>query len=149
MTIRSNEISPCDEMCCVSKGISRNRRETMHGFREIVGAWLLLHQLPQKLLWWQAGLVNIVSRWGVQIWPRPCERSKGVSSLWPYQWEMLGASLESACQGSLCWLLILSPRTVASVSAYRPDYLFQTVIGIWRGHPADRVKLKTYRTDYW
>ena len=31
--------------------------------------------------------------------------------------------------------LILSPRTVPKVSANRPDYLFQTVIGIWGGHP--------------
>ena len=31
--------------------------------------------------------------------------------------------------------LILSPRTVPIVSAYRLDYLFQTVIGVWGGHP--------------
>ena len=31
--------------------------------------------------------------------------------------------------------LILSPRTVPKVTAYRPDYLFQTVIGVWGGHP--------------
>ena len=60
---------------------------------------------------------------------------KGVSSLGPYHWEMLGASLESDCRGSLSWLLILSPRTVPNVSAYRPDYLFQTVTGVWGGHP--------------
>ena len=29
----------------------------------------------------------------------------------------------------------LRPRTVPNVSAYRPDYLFQTVIGVWGGHP--------------
>ena len=33
-------------------------------FREIVGAWLLSHLLPQKLLWWQACSVSIVGRWG-------------------------------------------------------------------------------------
>ena len=32
--------------------------------------------------------------------------------------------------------LFLSPRTVPNVSAYRPDYLFQTVIGILGGHPS-------------
>ena len=32
--------------------------------------------------------------------------------------------------------LILSPRTVPKASAYRPDYLFQTVIGVWRGQPS-------------
>ena len=31
--------------------------------------------------------------------------------------------------------LILSPKTVPKVSAYRPDFLFQTVIDIWGGHP--------------
>ena len=31
--------------------------------------------------------------------------------------------------------LILSPRTVPKVSVYRPDYLFQTVIDVWGGHP--------------
>ena len=40
----------------------------------------------------------------MQNLPRPCERSKGVSSLWPYNWEMLEAYLESECRGSLCWL---------------------------------------------
>ena len=32
-------------------------------FIEIVGAWLLSHLLPQKLLWWEACSVSIVSRW--------------------------------------------------------------------------------------
>ena len=31
--------------------------------------------------------------------------------------------------------LILSPKTVPNVSTYRPVYLFQTVIGVWGGHP--------------
>ena len=48
---------------------------------------------------------------------------------------MLGASLESDCRGSLCWLFFLSPRTVPNMSAYRLDYLFQTVIGVWGGLP--------------
>ena len=28
-----------------------------------------------------------------------------------------------------------NPRTVPNVSAYRPNYLFQTMIGVWEGHP--------------
>ena len=44
--------------------------------------------------------------------------------------------------------LILSPRTVPNASTYRPDYLFQIVIGVWEVTPVDRVKLKTYRTDH-
>ena len=37
---------------------------------------------------------------------------------------------EAACVG----ILILSPRTVPDVSAYRPDHLFQTVTGVVGGH---------------
>ena len=37
--------------------------------------------------------------------------------------------------GQTVLALILSPRTVPKVPAYRPDYLFQTVIGVWGGHP--------------
>ena len=44
--------------------------------------------------------------------------------------------------------LILSPRTVSKGSAYRPDYLFQTVIGFWGGHPNRSCSSKTYRTDH-
>ena len=33
------------------------------GFREIVGAGLLTHLLPQKLLCWQTCFVSTVSRW--------------------------------------------------------------------------------------
>ena len=54
--------------------------------------------------------------------------------MWPCHWEMLGASLESDYQGSLCWLLIRSPRTVPNVSAYRPDDVFQTVTDVLGGH---------------
>ena len=61
---------------------------------------------------------------------------------------MLGASLETDCRDSLRWLLIQSPRTVLNMSAYRPDYLFQAVTGVWEVTPLDRVKLKTYRTDH-
>ena len=49
-TIRSDELSRCDEICQVPKERGRNRRKIMHGCREIVGAWLLSHLLPQKLL---------------------------------------------------------------------------------------------------
>ena len=50
---------------------------------------------------------------------------------------MLGTSLESDCRDSLCWLFnSVSPRTVPNLSAYRPDYLFQTVIGVLGGHPS-------------
>ena len=31
--------------------------------------------------------------------------------------------------------LIPSPRTAPKVSVYRLDYLFQTAIDVWRGHP--------------
>ena len=31
--------------------------------------------------------------------------------------------------------LILSPKTVPNVSEHRPDYLYQTVKGVWGGHP--------------
>ena len=44
--------------------------------------------------------------------------------------------------------LILSLRTVPKVSAYRPDCLFLTVVGVWGVTPIDRVYLKTYRTDH-
>ena len=37
--------------------------KVIQGFREMVGAWLLLHLLPQKLLWWQASSVGSISRW--------------------------------------------------------------------------------------
>ena len=47
----------------------RNRREKLWVFREIVGAWLLSHLLPQKLMRWQAGLISIIGRWGVQFDP--------------------------------------------------------------------------------
>ena len=40
----------------------RNRRKK-YRFREMVGAWLLTNQLPQKLLCWQACLVvSLVSK---------------------------------------------------------------------------------------
>ena len=39
-------------------------------------------------------------------------------------------------QGQSVLALILSPRAVPNVSAYRPDYLFQTVIGVLGGHPS-------------
>ena len=84
----------------------------------------------------------------MKIWPRLYGRGNGVSSLWPYHWEMLVASLESDCQGSPCWLFILSPGAGRNVSAYRPDYLFQTVISVWEVTLLNRVKLKTYRTDH-
>ena len=49
---------------------------------------------------------------------------------------MLETSLESDYRGSLCWLFIYSsPKTVPNMSAYRPDYLFQTVIGVFGGRP--------------
>ena len=44
------------------KNKCRNRREST-GFREIVGAGLLTHLLPQKLLCWQVCFVSTVSRW--------------------------------------------------------------------------------------
>ena len=44
--------------------------------------------------------------------------------------------------------LVLSLMTGPNVSEYRPDYLFQTVIGVWEVILLVRVKLKTYRTDH-
>ena len=43
---------------------------------------------------------------------------------------------------------VLSPRTEPNVSAYRPDYLFQPVTGIWEVIPLVHAKLKAYRTDH-
>ena len=47
-------------------------------------------------------LVLLVGGWDVQLWL--CERSNGVSSQLQSHWEMLGASIELDCRGSLCWL---------------------------------------------
>ena len=58
------------------------------------------------------------------------------------------ASLESDCQGSPCWLFDSKSEDWPNMSAYRPDYLFKTVIGVWEAIPLNRVKLKTYRTDH-
>ena len=45
--------------------------------------------------------------------------------------------LQDQTAGTVCvGFLTLSPRTVPNVSAYRPDYLFQTVIGVLGGHPS-------------
>ena len=53
---------------------------------------------------------------------------------------MLGASLGSETAVAVCvGFLFLSPRTVPNMSAFRPDYLFQTVIGVWEATPVDRV----------
>ena len=61
---------------------------------------------------------------------------------------MLGASQESDA-GEVCvGFLILSPRTGSNMPAYRPDYLFETVIDVWEVIPLVRVKLKTYRMDH-
>ena len=70
------------------------------GFREIVGAWLLSHLLSQKPLWWQAYSVSIVSGWLCGMCKFDLDYVSeviGVSSLWSYHWQMLGASLESDC----------------------------------------------------
>ena len=45
------------------KGNSAEIAVKSTGFREMVGAWLLTHQLPEKLLCWQACLVvSLVSK---------------------------------------------------------------------------------------
>ena len=58
-------------MCALERLVlSRNEKEMSAeiavkgtGFREMIGAWLLTHQLPQKLLCWQACLVvSLVSK---------------------------------------------------------------------------------------
>ena len=50
-----------DDVCLGKTDISRNEKGSSAeiavkstGFREMVDAWLLAHQLPQKLLCWQA-----------------------------------------------------------------------------------------------
>ena len=48
---------------------------------------------------------------------------------------MLGASLKSDYRSSLCWLFNSKSRTVPNISAYRPDYLFQAVIGVRESYP--------------
>ena len=90
-------------MCRVQKGIGRNRREIMHDFREIVGAWLLSHLLPKSCCDGKKALLVLLVN-GVCKFDRDHVRSKGVNSLWPYHWDMLGASLESDSLGSLCWI---------------------------------------------
>ena len=133
-TIRNDGVSRYGEMCHMPK---RNRPKSPWSnawfLEKIVGDWLLSGLLPRKLLWWQLGFVSVIRRWSVQTWLRPWEWSKGVSSPWPYHWEMRGG------QSSLCWLLIQMPN----VSAYRRGYLFYTVIGIWGGPPIG------HRMDYW
>ena len=45
--------------------------------------------------------------------------------------------------------LILSPKTVPNVFAYRPDYLFQLSNWVFREvTPVSHIGLKTNRTDY-
>ena len=39
-------------------------------------------------------------------------------------------------------------RLCQNVSTYRPDCLFQTVIGFWEVTPVNHVILRTYRTDH-
>ena len=39
-------------------------------------------------------------------------------------------------------------RLCQNVSAYRPDCLFQRVIGFWEVTPVDHVILRTYKTDH-
>ena len=47
----------------MKKEISAEIAVKSTGFREMVGEWLLTHQLPQKLLCWQACLVvSLVSK---------------------------------------------------------------------------------------
>ena len=58
------------------------------------------------------------------------------------------ASPESDCRAVHDGFLILSLKTWPKVSAYGPDYLFQTVLGVWEITPLNRVKLKTYKTDH-
>ena len=48
---------------CQCRKISAEIALKSTGFREIVGAGLLTHLLPQKLLCWQACFVSTISRW--------------------------------------------------------------------------------------
>ena len=56
---------------------------------------------------------------------------------------MLEASLEQTIVAVCVGFLISTPRTGPNVSAYRPVYLFLTVIDVWKVIPLDRVKVKT------
>ena len=60
-----------DDVCLGKTGIETKKEMSAEitvkstGFRDMIGAWLLTHQLPQKLLCWQASLVvSLVSKWG-------------------------------------------------------------------------------------
>ena len=59
MAIRSDEIRRVVK-CVVCQRIAEIAANEIGGFREIVGAWLLSHLLPQKLLRWQADSVLLV-----------------------------------------------------------------------------------------
>ena len=60
-----------------------------------------------------------------------------------------GGHFQNQTAGTVCvGFLILSPRIAQNVSSYRPDYLFQIVIGVWKVITLDRVKLKTYRMNH-
>ena len=50
----------CALILCMPKRIAKIAMK-VYEFTETVGAWLLLQLLPQKLLWWQACVVSIVS----------------------------------------------------------------------------------------
>ena len=52
-----------DEVCSEKTGVNAEIAMKSTSFREIVGALLLTHLLPQKLLCWQACFVSTVSRW--------------------------------------------------------------------------------------
>ena len=115
-------------MWCVSKEVSRNCREIMHGFREIVCVWLLLHLLPQSCCdGKQALLVLLVE--GVCKFDRDLV-SKVRDKL------LVAISLGDAWDisrirllGQSVLALILNQNTAPKVSTFRPDYLFRTVIG--------------------
>ena len=100
-------------------------------FREIMGAWLLSHLLPQKLVWGQACSVSVVSRWvEVKIWPRLCGRSNGVNS-YPRKSRYTKDSQEGSLimalgngpkQDWACWK-ILTPRLKGFLQFYRGTWL--------------------------
>ena len=96
-----------DMMKCVMCRIKigRNRLEIMHGS---------------------------VSAWSCHVClPKSCCKLSGAISLGD-AWSISRIRLP---EQSVLAFLIQSLRTMPNVSVYGPDYLFQTVIGGWGGHP--------------
>ena len=60
--LASDEVCPEKTYVSAKKYVPKSPSKCP-SFREIVGTWLLSHLLPQKLVWWQACSVSVISRW--------------------------------------------------------------------------------------